>query len=137
MFRRLLPLIVCLAVTSGATAQTVGYADAIQILSKSCGSDISRYCGNATLANYGIGRCLEGARDKVSSQCLADLDRVRRDIAARSKAQADAESICANDIRRLCPMTQRGRGHVLVCMLKAEPSVSKRCNQAITDAGWR
>lgn len=118
-------------------AQTIGYAQAIQIMAKDCGSDIDKFCKNATLANFGIGRCLDENRARLSNQCATTIPQVRASLQARAEAQAAAPQICRNDIRRLCPLTERGQGHILRCMLKAEPSVSAKCNAAITNAGWR
>ncbi len=118
-----------------AQAQTIGYADAIDILSQSCGEDIQRHCSTATLANFGIGDCLR--RSAISNSCSTALTRVTASLQARQEAQANAERICATDVRRLCPMTEAGRGRILRCLLKASPSASAACNTAITNAGWR
>ncbi len=118
-----------------AQAQTIGYADAIDILSKSCGADIQKHCASATLANFGIGDCLSSS--PISNTCSTALTRVTASLQARAEAQANAERICATDVRRLCPMTEAGRGRILRCLLKAAPSASDACNTAITNAGWR
>lgn len=132
---------VALALLAGAmthaNAQTIGYAQAIDILAKSCGGDIQKYCSNATLANFAINDCLAQNRAKLSNQCATDIAQVRQSLEARASAQASAEKVCATDIRRLCPMTKPGRGHILNCLIKAERSASKACNTAITNAGWR
>lgn len=120
-----------------AQAQTIGYADAISILQRSCGSDISRYCSKAHLANFEVTRCLADHQSSISSQCATDLSRVNQSLQARIAAQNSVEQICATDVRRRCPMTKPGRGHVLQCLLKAERTVSNACNTAITNAGWR
>ncbi|MEM9124075.1 MAG: hypothetical protein AAGB03_12230 [Pseudomonadota bacterium] len=120
-----------------ATAQTVGFADAIKILAASFRGDIERYCKNATLANWGIGTCLDQNRANVSPQCTSDLAQVRASITARLEAQAAAPKVCSGDAGRLCPRAQRKRGYTLRCLLASERRVSDRCNQAITNAGWR
>ena len=118
-----------------AAAQTIGFAEAIDILARACGNDIERHCRTANLANNEIGRCL--AQSNVTPQCGDVLVRVRTSIAARMEAQASAERVCDRDIQRLCRMTRPGRGHILRCLLTAERSVSAACNAAITNAGWR
>lgn len=136
MIKRLaLAVLLSAGLSAPALAQTVGYAEAIDILAKACGQDIQRHCASARLANNGITRCL--AQNDVPPQCGNALAQVRNSLRARQEAQASAERVCDRDIQRLCNMVQRGRGHVLRCLLKAEPSVSQRCNQAITNAGWR
>lgn len=135
--RLILTLAVSLALVAGARAQTIGYADAVDILARDCGGDIARYCKDAMLADDGVGRCLASHRSSLSATCAASATQVAAAIEARREAQATAGKMCANDIRRLCPMTDQGRGHVLQCLLKASPSASKACNEAITNAGWR
>ncbi|MBJ3774865.1 hypothetical protein [Acuticoccus mangrovi] len=130
-------LVVAVTGIGSAKADTVGYADAIKILSRDCGKDIERYCATATLANYGVGRCLKENQGKISGQCATSLVQVTQSIEARRAAQQSADQVCNRDIQRLCPMTKRGRGYTLQCLLKAQPSVSEKCNAAITNAGWR
>ena len=120
-----------------AVAQTVGFAEAIKILSGSCGKDIDKYCKSATLANNGIGQCLDTNQSKVSQKCNEDRVVVRTLIAERLAAQAAAPKICANDARQLCKGVKAGAGHMLRCLLKAQPAVSKKCNTAIDLAGYR
>ncbi|WP_296593985.1 hypothetical protein [Roseibium sp.] len=120
-----------------AFAQTVGFAEAIKILSASCGKDIDKYCKSATLANNGIGQCLDQNQSKVSQKCNADRVVVRSLIEERLAAQAAAPKICNNDARRLCKGVKAGAGHVLRCLLKAQRSVSDKCNTAIDLAGYR
>lgn len=118
-------------------AQTVGFADAIKILSASCGNDIDKYCKSATLANSGISQCLDKNQSKVSQKCNVDRAVVGQLIAARLAAQAEAPKICDRDARQYCQGVKQGAGHVLRCLLKAQPSVSKKCNTAIDLAGYR
>ncbi len=122
-----------------AAAETIGYADAIKILATTCGADIEKVCPKAQLANFEIGRCLQENQAKVSPQCTTSLVRVGQSLQARAAAQASVSKLCATDVQRLCPpkLMKPGDGHLLVCLLKAQPSVSKRCNAAITDAGYR
>lgn len=120
-----------------AQAQTVGFADAIKILAVSCGKDIDTYCKSATLANNGIGQCLDKNQSKVSQKCNADRAVVGQLIQERLAAQAAAPQICARDAATLCKGFKPGAGHVLRCLLKAERSVSKKCNTAIDLAGYR
>ncbi|MTI04601.1 hypothetical protein E1180_03610 [Roseibium denhamense] len=120
-----------------ATAQTVGFADAIKILAASCGNDIESYCKTATLANNGIGQCLVQNQDKVSAKCTEDFAVVTTLIQERLAAQAAAPEICANDARQYCGDRKPGAGHVLRCLLKSERVVSKKCNTAIDLAGYR
>ena len=120
-----------------ASAQTVGFADAIKILAASCGKDINGYCKSADLANNGIIKCLDQNQAKVSRQCNVDRAVVVGLIQARLAAQAEAPKLCERDAAQYCKGVKPGAGHVLRCLLKAEHSVSKKCNAAIDLAGYR
>lgn len=126
-----------LAGTPAAFAQTVGFADAIKILSASCGKDIEAYCKSATLANNGITQCLEQNQSKLSQKCNADRLVVISLIQERLAAQAAAPKACQRDAAQFCKGVKPGAGHLLRCLLKAQPSVSNKCNTAIDLAGYR
>jgi len=128
---------VFLATAPAAFAQTVGFAEAIKILSVSCGKDIETYCKTATLANNGIGQCLDQNQAKVSQKCNADRAVVVSLIQERLAAQAAAPKICERDAAQRCKGVKPGAGHILRCLLKAERTVSKKCNTAIDLAGYR
>ena len=115
----------------------MGYAQAIGLIANSCGQDIQRHCPDAQLANFGISTCLEQHSSQVSPQCLENIQVAKNAISARLAAQASYPRACNGDMRQLCPSIQRKQGYTLQCLLKAERAVSKTCNQAITDAGWR
>jgi len=135
--RALVTIAFLLGIMGFAQAQTMGFAQAIKVLESSCGKDIAKYCPNARLANFGIGKCLEQHASQLSAQCNNDRVMVRQEIQARLDAQAAAPKICQGDARRHCQTIVRGRGYTLQCLLKAERVVSKKCNAAITAAGWR
>lgn len=126
-----------------ASAQTMGYADAIRILAQSCGADINKYCAKANIGNFGIQKCLEANASKVTPQCKADYVRAYQLIEQRHQAQQVVFEVCSRDSAQLCNVnssrTQNfaGKVPILRCLLKAERSVGQKCNQAITDAGYR
>ena len=120
-----------------AMAQTVGFGDAIKILGASCGKDIETYCKSAHLANNEIGQCLEKNQAKVSAQCNTDRVKVAALLEARFAAQAAAPKICARDAAQKCKGVKAGSGYILRCLLKAQRTVSDKCNEAIDLAGYR
>jgi hypothetical protein len=119
---------------SPGSAQTVGYAEAIDILARTCGKDIGRYCGKVHMEQ--IGACLDKQSSKVSSQCRGSRAEVRRLLQIRSQAQAGAEKTCKGDVRRLCGSTVRGKGHRLRCLIIAQKRVRKKCKKVLIDAGY-
>lgn len=118
-------------------SQTISYADAITTLAKECGADIKRHCKGINLGNNGIQNCLQENRARVSPTCTATITEVVASIQRRQAAQANVASICRRDIDRLCQGVKPGEAHLLNCLLKATRVVSDKCNEAITDAGWR
>ncbi len=128
---------VLLISASAAASQTVGFADAIKILAASCGKDIQAHCQSASLADNGITNCLEKNQSKVSQKCNADRLVVIGLIQARLAAQAEVAKICNRDMAQYCKGVKPGAGHMLRCLLKAQPSVSSKCNEAIDLAGYR
>jgi len=126
-----------LAAAPAAVAQTVGFAEAIKILAASCGKDVETYCKSATLANNGITQCLEQNQSKLSAKCNADRLVVISLIQERLAAQAAVGDICNRDAAQYCKGVKAGAGHILRCLLKAQPSVSAKCNTAIDLAGYR
>ena len=119
-----------------ATAQTIGYAEAIDVLADSCGKDILTHCKGINLGGGRVEGCL-AQNPKVSQTCKVDLVRVEQLLAARAAAQAAVGEICNRDAQQFCKMTKPGKGHILNCLLKAAPSVSANCNAAIDAAGYR
>ncbi|MEM6460507.1 MAG: cysteine rich repeat-containing protein [Pseudomonadota bacterium] len=119
-----------------AQAQTMGYADAMSILVKSCGPDIEKYCKNVNLGNGRIESCLADNAADVSDTCKADYVAAYLALQARFAAQEAVPQLCAADVNRLCPRVTRGKGFTLQCLLN-KTRLSDRCSQAITDAGYR
>ena len=52
-------------------------------------------------------------------------------------AQKEVLKVCRGDAARRCQGVVQSDGHILDCLLKAASTVSKKCNAAITNAGWR
>jgi hypothetical protein len=121
--------------TGQTMAQTIGYADAIKILSSSCGKDINKYCPKANLGNNEIRNCLIAHEAEVSPTCKADYVKVYASITARFAAQESAQKICARDIERFCTGMKRAKGYTLQCLLN-KPRLGKKCKQVLIDAGW-
>ena len=136
-----MPLFACVAMlaavlTAGsAAARTIGYADAIKILSASCGADIQKYSPKANLGNNGIQSCLRQHQAEVSQQCKADYARVFQMISARYAAQASAPKICSHDAQMLCRGVRQSSGYTLQCLL-TKRNLGQKCAQVLVDAGW-
>jgi hypothetical protein len=106
-----------------AGAQTIGYAQAIDLLAANCGNDIAKYCKQANLGGGRVQRCLAQNQDKISARCKS--------------ATVAVPKVCDVDIRRLCAGVVAGDGNLLECFMKAEARASAPCRQAVIDAGYR
>lgn len=127
---------IVLAVGGIARADTISYADAITELAQACGADIKKFCKGVNLGNNQIQNCLEQNAAKVSPTCTSTLASVTASIEKRQAAQAVAFKVCASDAATLCRGVH-GAEHILQCLLKTVKIDNGKCNQAITDAGWR
>ena len=119
-----------------SSAQTIGYADALDMLAAACGADVQKYCKNVNLGNNRINNCLEQHQSNISFECKKTRADVFTLLQKRANAQASVRGICDADIRSLCPGVVQEDGYLLECGLKAWRSLGDKCRQAITDAGW-
>ncbi|PTM38949.1 hypothetical protein C8D03_0424 [Bosea sp. 124] len=133
----ILPLFFLFFAASGASAQTIGYADAYDKIARACGSDVAKFCSNVALANNGVRSCLAKNQAKVSTTCKSTMSETLALLDKRAAAQSAALKVCDPDARRLCQGIVAHDGHRLQCLIKAERFTSSACNQVITNAGWR
>ncbi|MGV1792995.1 cysteine rich repeat-containing protein [Rhizobium sp. A37_96] len=119
-----------------ARAETISYADAVTTLAKDCGADIKKLCKGVNLGSGRVADCLKQNAAKVSPTCTASLSNVTTSIQQREDAQTAYEKVCAHDMAQHCRGI-KGDGYILACLIKTQRLVGNKCNQAITDAGWR
>jgi hypothetical protein len=126
------------AIAIPALAQTLSYGEAMDRLIAGCGGDVDKYCKTVRLGGSRIQDCLS-ANSGVSGICKTALADVTALLEKRAQAQAAVPELCKPEARRLCENFREGRGRILRCLTRAENArnVSKDCNQAITNAGWR
>jgi hypothetical protein len=130
----LLPVFVQL---DSAQAQTVSYAEAADRLAAACGKDIDEYCRGVNLGSGRMKNCLSQNRDSLSADCKETYTQIFTLIEKRAQARTAVLKLCDVEIRKLCSGVAKGDGQVLECILTASIGVSRKCNQAITDAGFR
>ena len=121
---------------SPSSADTISYADAMTLLAKDCGHDIKKHCPGVNLGNGRIEACLQKHQASVSATCTSTLASVTQSIAIRHEAQASVFKVCKGDAATLCKGVV-GDYNILHCLLKTTHIDGSKCNQAITDAGWR
>lgn len=121
---------------SHAYSQTMSYADVMQRLAKTCGSDIQKYCKGVNLGRGQIKNCLIANQAKVSTSCKTGWSVVFASLQKRAVAQATVLAKCEPDIRRFCSGVQANDGNILQCMMIAKKRASATCRQTALDAGW-
>jgi Cysteine rich repeat len=131
-----LVVVALLTFASAVRADTMSYADAVSALADKCGADIKRHCAGVSLANNQIQACLQQHQAEVSPACASTLDTVVTSIRVRQEAQLSYFKVCAGHAARSCKGV-KGDGNILGCLLKTKRIDGDKCNQAITDAGWR
>lgn len=129
-------VIASIAMAGVGRADTMSYADAVTMLAKDCGSDIKKVCRSLNLGNNQIQNCLQKNEAKVSPTCTSTLTSVTASIQQRQAAQIGFFKICAHDAAQYCK-GMKGEGNILACLLKTKRIDNGKCNQAVTDAGWR
>ena len=130
-------VIATLVSASPATAQTMSFEDAMKVFVASCGKDMEKHCRGVNLGAGRLKACLEKNTASVSAQCKTDAPRALAAVQARADARVAVLKICEIDAQRMCGMVQKGDGQILECMLTAQRGTNAKCNQAITDAGYR
>jgi hypothetical protein len=126
-----------LVFTLPASAQTISYAEATRMLVAACGADIEANCKGVKPGGNRIQACL--AESGVSPQCSQTYAAAFADLAKRAQAQAAVPELCKFDAQRYCSNFRAGSARILGCLTRRDHvrKVSKKCNQAISDAGWR
>lgn len=129
-------LAVFMSQTVVSRAQTISFADAITDLAKACGADIKKHCAGVNLGNNAIQQCLAQHASSVSPNCTSTMATVTASIEKRLTAQSQVFKLCASAAATFCKGV-KGEYNIYKCLLKTERIDSGKCNQAITDAGWR
>jgi hypothetical protein len=130
-------VVASILIGSPSVAQTIGYGEAIRGLTAACGADLEKYCKGVKPGGGAISACLK--RNSVSPGCSATFEAAFTLLAKRAAAQEAAPQLCQAEAKRLCSNFREGRARILRCLIRRDNirKVSNKCNQAITDAGWR
>ncbi len=128
-----------LAAASSGHTQTIGYGEAIRGLTAACGADIEKQCKGVKPGGGAIAACLAKNSSSISSRCAETFEAAFVLLAKRAAAQEAAPALCAAEAKRLCSNFREGNARILRCLIREDNvrKVTNKCNQAITDAGWR
>lgn len=125
-----------LAAAPVASAQTMSFADASALLAKSCAADIDANCRGVSLDAYRMRECLSRNRDALSAQCKSDYLRAFDAIQKRVEARMTVANACGREIVRVCGGSTKETSKSIPCLVAAH-GLSRSCQQAIDDAGYR
>ena len=125
-----------LAVPPLAAAETMSFGDAVAMLAKGCGPDITANCRGVNLDANRLKECLSRNQDVTTAQCKATylqaLDAIQKRIAAR----VTVANACSREIVKICHGSTKETSKSVPCLMTAS-GVSRNCTQAMTDAGYR
>ena len=110
----------------------------LRILTAACGADIEKFCKGVKPGGGRIDACL-AKNSGVSAGCRQTYAAALASLQKRAQAQEAVRQVCRADAARLCSNFREGQARILRCLIRSENvrRVTNRCNQAITDAGWR
>jgi outer membrane protein OmpA-like peptidoglycan-associated protein len=118
-----------------ASAQTIGFADAVSQFANACKSDIAKYCKRVPLGGGRLGSCL-AQNNKVSAGCKTTIAALKTMVIKRADARVAVMKVCDADIKRLCAGIAPGDGNLLQCFFDTRRNASAQCRQTVADAGY-
>jgi len=121
---------------SGASAQTIGYAQAIDQWARTCGKDISKFCKRTNLGGGQVQQCLNQNQAGVSVACKTAIGDLGARLQQRAAARDAVLRVCQADTNRLCAGVQQGDGNLMECFYKVRRNASAQCQQTVTNAGY-
>ena len=125
-----------LAAPSWAVAETMSFGDAVAMLAKGCGTEITSYCRGVNLDSNRLKECLSRNQDVTSAQCKATYLQVFDAIQKRIAARVTVANACTREIVKTCHGSTKETSKSVPCLMTAS-GVSRNCTQAMTDAGYR
>jgi hypothetical protein len=134
---RSIALVLVMAATSPAVAETASFESSAEILGESCGKDIDANCFGVNFDAPRLKECLSRNQDSVSAQCRADYVKAFDAIQKRLTARANIRKMCEYDRKRFCADPQYDFAGVITCLLKMPRGMTLSCKQAVSDTGYR
>ena len=131
-------LLLAVAASSPALAQTMKYEDSAALLGASCAKDIEANCRGVNLDPTRMKDCLLRNQDVLSPQCKTDYSRAFEAIQKRVAARQAVFKLCERDIVKLCGVTDKNdRTKALECLIAGPRGIGINCNKSVTEAGYR
>ena len=102
-----------------------------------CQQELTTFCKDVNPGEGRILACLYAFQDKLTPRCeyalydsISQLDRILTNLSF-------AVGECRDDLQNLCAEIKPGEGRLLDCLVRNEAKVSKRCNNALEDVGYK
>ncbi len=94
-----------------------------------CAADAARLCPGLPAGDGRLWACLQRNQLQLSSQCVRNLQELRR-------RAAEFNADCAGDVYRFCPNTPAGQGRILSCLSYhvGRRELSTNCEDAVATA---
>jgi hypothetical protein len=100
-------------------------------LERACAKDIRKYCRYVTPGEGRMVYCMQAHEDKISPQCVFELEEASTTVLATTDALKDAVVACKAEIAGVCGKTLPGQGRVAACLLANRSTASTGCAEAI------
>lgn len=114
-----------------------GLQGALDTFSAGCKQELTTFCKDVTPGEGRILACLYAFQDKLSPRCeyalydsIGQLDRTMTNLSY-------AVGECREDLKSFCADVKPGEGRLLDCLNQNEAKVSKRCNAALQEVGYK
>ena len=134
---RALSILVLIAASSSASAETTKFEDAAAMLGSSCAKDIVDNCRGVNLDAARLKDCLSRNQDVLSPQCKSNYVQAFDAIQKRVAARAAVTKLCERDVNKYCASVKADRAQSLDCLLAGPRGMTINCNKALTEAGYR
>lgn len=102
-----------------------------------CQQELTTFCKDVNPGEGRILACLYAFQDKLTPRCeyalydsISQLDRILTNLSF-------AVGECRDDLQNFCAEIKPGEGRLLDCLVRNEAKVSKRCNNALEDVGYK
>ena len=131
-------LLLALAASAPASAETIKFEDSAGLLGASCAKDIETNCRGVNLDPGRMKDCLYRNQDSLSAQCQTDYVRAFDAIQKRVAARAAVTKLCERDVAKLCGgIDKTDRAKALECLIAGPRGMGINCNKAVIEAGYR
>lgn len=114
---------------------TVAQEDPIAEALMDCSNEIKTYCSSVTPGGGRLVSCAKAHEDKLSSQCIAAINRAGYWVSFLANTLAYVVLQCEADAEKFCKDVELGDERVLNCLSDNRADLSKYCGLALTDVG--